>query len=169
MRPPKHDPAKPHCFLTNCSLNLEASRTNVSEETSYNWLREVSMQASGPPQGVARERGDKDYSAWPNPPITQTTLVQLCASSWVSRSRPAVTQPGIEHGSVVMPLALGCSALYHCTTREIFQHFTNSMNAVKHIYGIILCILQCFTVEITNKSCSVGIWCVGMGLECPSN
>ena len=33
----KHDPAKPHCFLTHCSLNPEASRTNVLEETLYNW------------------------------------------------------------------------------------------------------------------------------------
>ncbi|CDQ80127.1 unnamed protein product [Oncorhynchus mykiss] len=33
MRPPKHDPAKPYCFLTSCSLNPEASRTNASAET----------------------------------------------------------------------------------------------------------------------------------------
>uniref|UniRef100_A0A674BUE2 Zinc finger MYM-type protein 4-like n=1 Tax=Salmo trutta TaxID=8032 RepID=A0A674BUE2_SALTR len=54
MRPPKHDPAKLHCFLTHCSLNPEASCTNVSEET--------------------------------NPPLTRTTLGQLCAASWLSRS-----------------------------------------------------------------------------------
>ena len=29
----KHDPAKPHCFMTHCLLNPEASRTNMSEET----------------------------------------------------------------------------------------------------------------------------------------
>jgi hypothetical protein len=35
--PPKHNPTKPHCFLTQCPLNPEASRTNVSEETQYTW------------------------------------------------------------------------------------------------------------------------------------
>ena len=44
MRPPKHNPAKLHCFLTHYSLNQEASRTNVP----------------GPPQGVARARWDKE-------------------------------------------------------------------------------------------------------------
>ncbi|KAM9460217.1 carbonic anhydrase-related protein-like isoform 2-T2 [Salvelinus alpinus] len=32
VRPPKHDPAKPHC-----PLNLEASCTNMLEETPYTW------------------------------------------------------------------------------------------------------------------------------------
>ena len=44
-------------------------------------------------------------------PITLTTLSQLCAALWDSRSRPVVIQPGIEPGSVVTPLALRCSAL----------------------------------------------------------
>ena len=35
MCPPKHNPTKPHCFLTQRASNLEASRTNVSEETLY--------------------------------------------------------------------------------------------------------------------------------------
>jgi hypothetical protein len=35
VRPPKHDPTKSHCFLTQCPLKPEASRTNVSEETLY--------------------------------------------------------------------------------------------------------------------------------------
>uniref|UniRef100_A0A673VZZ3 Uncharacterized protein n=1 Tax=Salmo trutta TaxID=8032 RepID=A0A673VZZ3_SALTR len=37
MRPPKHNPTKPHCFLTQCTSNLEASCTNVPEETQYTW------------------------------------------------------------------------------------------------------------------------------------
>ena len=49
----------------------------------------------------------------PNPPLTRTTLGQLCAASWVSRLRLAVTQPGIEPGSVVMPQALD-----HCASLE---------------------------------------------------
>ncbi|XP_064879542.1 upstream stimulatory factor 1-like isoform X7 [Oncorhynchus nerka] len=35
--PPKYNPTKPHCFFTQCPLNPEASRTNVSEETPYTW------------------------------------------------------------------------------------------------------------------------------------
>uniref|UniRef100_A0A8C8EZK7 Upstream stimulatory factor 1 n=1 Tax=Oncorhynchus tshawytscha TaxID=74940 RepID=A0A8C8EZK7_ONCTS len=37
VRPPKYNPTKPHCFFTQCLLNPEASRTNVSEETPYTW------------------------------------------------------------------------------------------------------------------------------------
>ena len=53
----------------------------------------------------------------PNPPLTRTTLGQLCSALWDSRSRPEVIQPGIEPGSVVTPLALRCSALDSCTTQ----------------------------------------------------
>ena len=100
MRPPKHNPDKAHCFLTHCSLNPEPRRANVSEETPYSWTTEVSVHASGPPQGVAREQG---HPGRPNPPLTRATLGQLCAASWVSRSGPAATQPGIKPGSVVTP------------------------------------------------------------------
>ena len=44
----------------------------------------------------------------PNPLLTQTTMGQLCVASWVFRSRPAATQSGIKHGSVVTPQALQC-------------------------------------------------------------
>uniref|UniRef100_A0A674BVC7 Zinc finger MYM-type protein 4-like n=1 Tax=Salmo trutta TaxID=8032 RepID=A0A674BVC7_SALTR len=98
MRPPKHDPAKLHCFLTHCSLNPEASCTNVSEET--------------------------------NPPLTRTTLGQLCAASWLSRSRQPATQPGIEHGSVVTPLSLRCSALDRCATREAVKTTSTPVTAL---------------------------------------
>ena len=32
VHPPIHNPTKLHCFLAQCPLNLEACRTNVSEE-----------------------------------------------------------------------------------------------------------------------------------------
>jgi hypothetical protein len=86
MRPPEHDP----CFLSQCLLNPEASRTNVSEEKPYNWRQ--SQRALRP----ARHRSH--YSAMgqgqlgrPNPPLTRTTLSQLYTTLWVSRSRPAAT------------------------------------------------------------------------------
>jgi hypothetical protein len=47
MRPPKHNPTKPHCFLTQRASNTEASRTNVSEETPCTWL----ARAAPSPQG----------------------------------------------------------------------------------------------------------------------
>ena len=34
---PKHNPTKPHCFLTQRASNPEASRTNVLEETPCTW------------------------------------------------------------------------------------------------------------------------------------
>jgi hypothetical protein len=43
---------------------------------------------------------------------------QLCAALLDSQSRPVVIQPGIKPGSVVMALALSCSALDRCATRE---------------------------------------------------
>jgi hypothetical protein len=64
---------------------------------------QLSLQAPSPPQGVTRAQWDK---AIPNPPLTQTMLVQLPAASWVSWSWPAVTQPGIEPWSVVTPQTL---------------------------------------------------------------
>jgi hypothetical protein len=56
--------------------------------------------------------------AYPGQTLTRTTLGQLFATLWDSQSRLVVIQPGIEPGSVVMPLALGCSALDHCATGE---------------------------------------------------
>jgi hypothetical protein len=52
------------------------------------------------------------------PGQTRTTLGQLCASLWDSQSRPDVIQPGFEPETAVMPLALRCSALDSCNTRE---------------------------------------------------
>jgi hypothetical protein len=46
--------------------------------------------------------GQGDLSL-PSPLLPRMTLGELCAASWVSQSLPAVTQPGIEPGSVVMP------------------------------------------------------------------
>ena len=40
-----------------------------------------------------------------------TMLGQLCAALWDSWSPPDVTPPGFEPGTVVMPVALRCSAL----------------------------------------------------------
>ena len=52
------------------------------------------------------------------PGQTLTTAGQLYTALWDSQSQPVVIQPGIEPGSVVMPLALRCSALDRCATRE---------------------------------------------------
>ena len=98
MRPPKHDPTKPHCFLTQCPLNPEASRTIVSEEAPGD---RVSMHAPGPPQDSL----ERDGKSRPNLPLHWTMLGQLCAAPWIYRSRPAATEPGLEPGSVVAQLA----------------------------------------------------------------
>ena len=59
--------------------------------------------------------------------LTRTTLGQLCSALWDSQSRPVVIQPGIEPGPVVTPLALRCSALDRCATREYQWFILNSL------------------------------------------
>ena len=49
---------------------------------------------------------------------TRTALGQLCAALWDSQSRPDVLQSGFGPGTVVTPLALRCSAVDRCVTRE---------------------------------------------------
>ena len=64
MRPPIHNPTKPHCFLTQLASNPEASRTNAPEETQCTWPPWLA------PTGVAGARWDKDTpsdQALPNP------------------------------------------------------------------------------------------------------
>ena len=52
------------------------------------------------------------------PGQTWTTLGQLCAALWDSQSQHVLIQPGIKPGSVVTSLALRCSTLDRCATRE---------------------------------------------------
>jgi hypothetical protein len=52
------------------------------------------------------------------PSQTRMTLGQLCTALWDSQSWPDVIHPGFEPGTVVKPLALRCSALHCCATRE---------------------------------------------------
>jgi hypothetical protein len=59
MHPPKHDPAKPHCFLTHCSVNLEASRTNDTIQL----VTGFSLQVPGLPQELARAQWNKEIPA----------------------------------------------------------------------------------------------------------
>ena len=69
--------------------------------------------------------------AYPSQTLTRTTLGQLCAVLWDSQSRTVVIQPGIEPGSVVLPLALRYGVLDRCTSRE------------PSIYSIPVIILSC--------------------------
>jgi hypothetical protein len=100
----KHDPAKPHCFLTHCSLNPEAKPTNVSEET----LSSLQLKSACRHPAHHKSAMGQVYPGRPNPLLTRTTLRQLCTASWVFLLQLAVTQPGIEPRSVVMPQALQC-------------------------------------------------------------
>ena len=56
--------------------------------------------------------------AYPGQILTRTMLGQLCAALWDSQSRLDVIQLVIETLSLGTPLALRCSALDHCATRE---------------------------------------------------
>jgi hypothetical protein len=110
-----------HCFLTQRPLSPEDNHTNVSEEAPYTW--QPCQHALCP----ARHRSCK----WPmvqEPRLT--TLGQLCAAPLVSQSQPAASQPGLEPDSLLSQLALCCSALDYCATREaLHKHFL-----IHHIY-----------------------------------
>ena len=54
----------------------------------------------------------QEHPRRPSPPLTRTTLGQLCAAPWVSRLRLAATEP------LVAQLALRISALDHFATWE---------------------------------------------------
>ncbi|XP_071228377.1 NEDD8-activating enzyme E1 catalytic subunit-like isoform X6 [Salvelinus alpinus] len=77
-------------LLTQCTINPEASRTNVLEETPYTWrLCQRALR-------LTRHRSryctmGQGHPCRPNTPLTRTMLGQLCAAPWVSRSRPAAT------------------------------------------------------------------------------
>ena len=88
MRPPKHNPTKPHCFLTQRASNPEASRTNVSEETQCTWQSWLACTAPGPPQ-ESLVRDETRISLPAKPSLTRTTLGQLCGALWNSQSRAA--------------------------------------------------------------------------------
>jgi hypothetical protein len=49
-------------------------------------------------------------TAYPSQTLTRTTLGQLCAALWDSQSQLVMIHSGIKPGSVVMHLALRCSA-----------------------------------------------------------
>ena len=95
MRPPIHNPTKPHCFLTQRTSNPEASRTNVSEETLCTWQPWLARTAPGPPQ-ESLVRDETRISLAAKPSLTRTTLGQLCIAPRTSRSQPATTEPGRE-------------------------------------------------------------------------
>uniref|UniRef100_A0A673ZT80 RAB3A interacting protein like 1 n=1 Tax=Salmo trutta TaxID=8032 RepID=A0A673ZT80_SALTR len=72
------------------------------------------------------------------PGQTLKTLGQLCAALCDTQSRLVVIQPGIEPGSVVTPLALSCSALDRCATREPPLVTTNYLNiSNKQLKGLV--------------------------------
>ena len=63
---------KPHCFLTQCPLYPEASRTNVSEETPCTWQPWLAYIAPGPPQ-ESLVRDETRISLPAKPSLTRTT------------------------------------------------------------------------------------------------
>ena len=99
MHPLKHDPAKPHCFLTHCSLSPEAIHTNVSEETQYNWRpKSACMRQACHTESLERNGTRTSWPAKPSPnpddagPIAHHLM-----------GLPGMTQAGIEPGAVVTP------------------------------------------------------------------
>ena len=109
MRPPKHNPAaKPHCFLTHCSLNLGACFGGNTVQ--------LATEAS-----VYVPRRQKESLE-----LDGTRTSQLAKPSRLM-DLPVATQHRIEPGSVVTPLAL-ISALTAAPLRKpevlyFYRHF----------------------------------------------
>jgi hypothetical protein len=106
MSPPKHDPAKQHC-----SLNMEASRTNVSEETPYNWrLKSVCVRPGRNMESLERDG-------------TRT-------------SRPAKLSPipddaaSIVHRLMGLPVIAGCDTAWD-RTRVCSDAFSRAMQCLR--------------------------------------
>ena len=96
MRPPKHGPAKPHCFLTHCSLNPEASSTNVSEETHYNWRPQESLEGDG-------TRTSWLAKLYPNPDDAGPIVHRLIGLSGIEPRLCALFTTLIEPRGAVVP------------------------------------------------------------------
>ena len=112
MHPPKQNPTKLHCFLTQYPTNLEASQC-VGGNTVH--LATVSAcTVPGPPQ-ESLVRDETRISLLAKPSLTRKTLGQLCVAPRNSRSRQSL---GANPESLVAQLALQYSALNHCATRE---------------------------------------------------
>ena len=91
--------AKPHCFLTQSPLNLEASRTNVSEETPGDG---VSVHCARPATGVVSARWEKDIPAAkpsPNPDDAGPIVCQPMGLPVVAGCDTAWTQTRISSGT----------------------------------------------------------------------
>jgi hypothetical protein len=73
---------------------------------------------------------------------TWTMLGQLCAALWDSQSRPEVLQPGFEPGTVVTSLALRCSALDRCATREPEFDYVRPISLINVLIEITDCFLS---------------------------
>uniref|UniRef100_A0A8C8IUG9 SAM domain-containing protein n=1 Tax=Oncorhynchus tshawytscha TaxID=74940 RepID=A0A8C8IUG9_ONCTS len=100
MRPPIHNPTKPHCFLTQRASNPEASCTNVSEETPCTWQPWLACTAPGPPQETLV--GDETRISLPaNPSLTRTLFsatVQNKAVEGISKiSEHPPKSPSLSH------------------------------------------------------------------------
>ena len=133
MRPPIHNPTKPHCFLTHRASNPEDSRTNVSEETLCTWQPWLVRTAPGLPQ-ESLVRDETRISLPANPSLAQTTLGYLCVAPRPSRSRPVMTEPG--HESLVAQLVLQYSALNHCATQEAAAAPDNANNNLHTVTSV---------------------------------
>ena len=85
--------------LNSRSLNPEASRTNVSEETAFNWPPKSAFRHPAHHKKLLEhDEPNKVPRAKPSPnPDDAEPIV------WDSRSRPVMTQPGIKPQAVVTP------------------------------------------------------------------
>ena len=104
-----------HCFLTQFPLNLEASHTNVSEETLHLATGSACIVPSPPQESLVCDGTRTSLPAKPSPNPDN-------AGPIAHRPVGLPVEPGLEPGSLVSPRY---SALDHCATQEARQRYSN--------------------------------------------
>jgi hypothetical protein len=90
--------AKPHCFLTHCSFNPEASRTNVLEETPPSWWpRSACRCPAHHKQLLEHHETRKSWSARPSSNPDDAGTIVRCPTGLL------VTHPGFKPKAAVVP------------------------------------------------------------------
>ena len=71
--------------------------------------------------------------------MSNAKMGPLVTTPWVSRLRPAATEPGLKPGSVVAQLEPQCSALDHCPTQEAWNEmFDEQVSTNFHVVYVCL-------------------------------
>ena len=151
MRPPMHNPTKPYCFLARRASNLEASHTNVSEETLCTWQPWLACTAPGPPQDIPTSQ------PLPNPDdarpiVRRPTDLPVMASydrawsrtqslwwhSWCCSTAPLTTAPPGKQQREHPPIHIDGTVVERVVSfKFLCVHITDKLNWSTHTDSVV--------------------------------